>query len=247
MRDYLDGERFYIIRANDKSTVEYNGEKVSQMELAAKVPLGDFVKTIKYYGKKVRVYANEVAIKITRDAYVKVVDDDGKIKRIRVIGDAVNCRFVVERLVDEEKNVVATWMLLSNLKKDVTTETIALWYYFRWKIESFFKLLKSFGFNLEKWQQETSQAIFKRLLIVSYVSLLIWKLEHSNDINAQKLKLFLVKISGRLVKKEKISTSSSLLTGLWIFLSMMDIIILYDLDQLTSMKNQLVEIMGIEI
>ncbi|MDQ7086197.1 MAG: hypothetical protein Q9M36_15380 [Sulfurovum sp.] len=55
---------------------------------------------------------------------------------------------MVERLVDEDNNIVAQWMLLSNVPKEVTATTIGTWYYHRWKIESYFKLLKSSGFNL---------------------------------------------------------------------------------------------------
>jgi hypothetical protein len=44
---------------------------------------------------------------------------------------------------------------------------IALWYYYRWRIESYFKLLKSGGQEIEHWQQESGLAILKRLLVVS--------------------------------------------------------------------------------
>jgi hypothetical protein len=46
--------------------------------------------------------------------------------------------------------------------------------YWRWKIESFFKLLKSAGQNLESWQQETGLAIAKRLLVVSMACVLAY-------------------------------------------------------------------------
>jgi len=74
---------------------------------------------------------------------------------------------VVERLIDKQGEVVAQWILLTNVDKSVSVQTVATWYYYRWKIESYFKLLKSAGFNLEKWQQQTPQAIFRRLLIAS--------------------------------------------------------------------------------
>jgi hypothetical protein len=37
---------------------------------------------------------------------------------------------VVERLVDNENNIVAEWMLLTNVQKDVKATTIGTWYYF---------------------------------------------------------------------------------------------------------------------
>ncbi|MCX7066381.1 MAG: transposase [Methylococcales bacterium] len=54
----------------------------------------------------------------------------------------------------------------------VEASEIALWYYWRWKIERFFKRLKSAGQNLESWQQETGLAIAKRLLVVSMACVL---------------------------------------------------------------------------
>jgi hypothetical protein len=49
------------------------------------------------------------------------------------------------------------------IKQKVNAQTIAKWYYYRWNIESYFKLLKTTGFNFEKWQQEKPLALFKRL------------------------------------------------------------------------------------
>ena len=126
------------------------------------------------------------------------------------------------------------------------TRVIGLWYYYRWNIETYFKLLKSSGFNLEKWQQETSQAIFKRLLIASYACLLVWQIEHSNHKNIMEIKKFLVKISARLVSKGKVSTSPALLAGIWSFFSTMDILELYDIEKLLSMKKELNEFLGME-
>jgi hypothetical protein len=34
---------------------------------------------------------------------------------------------------------------------------VALWHYWRWRIESYFKLLKSAGLQLEEWQQATAE------------------------------------------------------------------------------------------
>ena len=39
--------------------------------------------------------------------------------------------------------VLSRWLLLSNVPADVAASELALWYYWRWRIESFFKLLKS--------------------------------------------------------------------------------------------------------
>ncbi|MDQ7084080.1 MAG: hypothetical protein Q9M36_03740 [Sulfurovum sp.] len=55
---------------------------------------------------------------------------------------------------------------------------------------SYFKLLKSAGFNLESWQQETPMALFRRLLVVSYATLFVWKIERSEEKNAPAVRKF---------------------------------------------------------
>jgi IS4 transposase len=38
--------------------------------------------------------------------------------------------------------VLRQWLLLSNLPVEVSVERAALWYYWRWRVERYFKLLK---------------------------------------------------------------------------------------------------------
>ena len=242
----LTEDDFYIIRAVDERLVKYNGENINQKNLSKKIDLGEYVKNIKYKKKSVKIYVNSVKVQITRDAYVKEIDENGKEKRKRVKGRALDIRFVVERLVDIDNNVVATWLLLTNLKNDVDDKKIGLWYYYRWNIETYFKLLKSSGFNLEKWQQETAEAIFKRLLIASFACVLVWQIEHSNHKNIIEIKEFLIKLSGRLISRDKVSTSPALLAGIWSFFSTMDILELYDIEKLLSMKKELNEFLGMD-
>ncbi len=242
----LDEEDFCIVRALDRASVEYKGKKIAQKALAQTLELGTYAQSITYQKKRVKIYVNSVDIVITRDAYIRHTDANGKATSTREKGKPVPMRFVVERLVDDENNVVATWLLLSNLKHDVSDATIGLWYYYRWKIESYFKLLKSSGFNLEKWQQEHSQAIFKRLLIASYACVLVWQIEHANHQNIEEIKQFLVRLSGRLMARGKVSTSPALLAGIWNFFSAMDILELYDIEKLFEMKKELNAFLGME-
>jgi len=113
-------------------------------------------------------------------------------------------------------------MFITNVEK-VEAKTIAKWYYYRWNIESYFKLLKTTGFNLEKWQQEKPLALFKRLIVVAYAIILVFKLANSNDENAKKIREFLVKLSGKVMEYGVEYTLPALLTGLWVFLRIMDV------------------------
>lgn len=77
------------------------------------------------------------------------------------------------RVLDADGEVLAEWLLLSNVN-GIPAATIALWYYWRWQIESFFKLMKSAGHHLESWQQESASAIAKRLLVASMACVTVW-------------------------------------------------------------------------
>jgi hypothetical protein len=254
MREYELNKWYYLIRAKRNHTVyvEKLDKDLKQGELADSLPKGEFVKSIEYQAKgkkreEVKIYVNEIDIELRRDATKSVINENGKKTTKKTTGEHIKARLIVERLINKEGEVVAQWILLSNLSKDVPSQKVATWYYYRWKIESYFKLLKSAGFNLEKWQQQKPQAIFRRLLICSQACVLLWKLQQSNEKNAETIKKFLAKISGRLMAWGKDYTAPALLAGLWNFISMMDILTVYDVDELFKMRDELSAIMGIDL
>ncbi len=250
MRDLIKIDELFLLRVKNSSKVYYPKEEIDikQGELADKLSLGKEIKSIKYKNKKVKIYVNECDIEIRRDATKFIVNEDGKKKLQKTAGETVKARFVVERLVDENQKVVAQWLLVTNiLDKSVTKETLATWYYYRWKIESYFKLLKSSGFNMEEWQQREPIALFRRLLVVSYSCVLVWKIANDNSKNGKKIREFLVLLSGRLVERDKEFTHPALLAGLENYMQMLDLISMFSKDELLDMKQELVSIMGIEI
>ena len=133
----------------------------------------------------------------------------------------MTARLVVSRLLSNLGEVEAEWLLLSNVK-DIDASTIALWYYWRWKIETFFKLMKSAGYQLEAWQQESALAIAKRLLVASMACVTVWAVAGDESQEFAELRGFLVKLSGRQMRHQKTFTHPALLTGLWVFLSMFE-------------------------
>ena len=245
IRELDKNNELFLLRVKKSASVYYLEEEksVKQGELANKLSLGKFVKTIKYNNKKVKIYVNECDVEVRRDAHKTFINKEGKKSIKKTSGDAVKARFIVERLVDEQDNVVAEWLLISNvLDKAVSAETLATWYYYRWKIESYFKLLKSSGFNLEEWQQKKPIALFKRLLVVSFSCLLVWKIANDNSQNAKKVRDFLVLLSGRLIERGKEFTLPALLAGLESYLQMMDIMLLFSREELLDMKKMLGEL-----
>jgi len=253
MREYHKNSWLYLIRAKINATVHLPKENrdVKQGELADELPNGQYVKTIKYRvnkkREKVNIYVNEIEVEIKRDTTKSVLQEDSTRKVISTPGEIITSRLIVERLIDMSGNTVAQWILLTNAPKDVKSKTIGTWYYHRWKIESYFKLLKTAGFNLENWQQEKPEALFKRLLVVSYACLFVWKIQNSKDKNAPAVRKFLVQLSGRLIEKGKEYTAPALLTGLWVFMKMMNVLKIYDVEKLFEFKEQIGAMMGSEI
>ena len=105
-------------------------------------------------------------------------------------------RLIVSRIINDRGQVLAEWLLLSNVA-GVEAKTFALWYYWRWRIESFFKLLKQAGHQLESWQQESGLALAKRLMVASQACVVVWQIAHSQLPEAKEVQAFLVKLSGR--------------------------------------------------
>ena len=254
VRDLIENNALFVLRGKGNSKVQYTDEitnttiDIKQSELADKLPLGKKVKKIKYQNKKVTIFANECNATIIRDATKMVKQDNGKKKLIKTPGKPVKVRFVVERLVDDKNNIVATWLLLSNVfDEDITAGTIATWYYYRWKIESYFKLLKSSGFNLEKWQQKEPEALFKRLLVVSQSCMLVWKIANDNSADAKKLREILIELSGKQIQRGVDFTYPALLKGLENYLITIDMLERFSVDDILKMKNEISEVMGFEI
>ena len=132
--------------------------------------------------------------------------------------------------------ILAQWLLITNVKA-VEASEIALWYYWRWKIESFFKLLKSAGHHLESWQQETGLAVAKRLLVVGMACVLVWEIAAAKSDEARSLRAFLIKLSGRQMKWGVEFTNPALLAGLWVYLSMLEVMDSYSPEELAVLRK----------
>ena len=250
MRQLALSNILFLLRVKTSSGVYdlENKREIKQIDLANSLSLGEKVKSIIYEKKRVNIYVNSCAIEVRRDAKRYIVNEDGKQKLQTTPGAAVKARFIVERLVDENNKVVAEWLLITNiLDTSVTPEILGTWYYYRWKIESYFKLLKSSGFNMENWQQREPIALFRRLLVVSYASVLVWKIANDSSANAKKMRDFLIQLSGKLIERGKEFTYPALLSGLWVYLQMMDVMQSFSIEELFDMKNELSDLIGFQI
>jgi len=254
MRGLDEDKQLFVLRGKNNSKVDYYDKEsnttisIKQGDLADKLSLGKKVKSIKYRKKSVTIFANECDISISRDATKMITNSDGKKKLQRTKGKTLKLRFVVERLVNDKNEVVAVWLLLSNVfDKDIDAASLANWYYYRWKIESYFKLLKSSGFNLEEWQQKEPLALFKRLLIVSNACILVWKIANDNNANAKRIRDFLIQLSGKQIQRGVEFTYPALLSGLENYLTTLDLLRQFSVEDIFKMRDELVELIDLEV
>lgn len=206
-----------LVRANDRQVL-WNDQpaKLSTIHAAMKTS-GGFVegKAVKYRGRKARLFVAEASVVLHKAAKTKV---DGK--STAVPGRPLTLRFVATEVRDADGEVLAKWWLLTNAPADWgSSADVARWYYFRWRIESTFKLLKSAGFDVEEWRQRTGEALLRKLLVAIAGCVEVWRLESRSDASAEWLREILMRLSGRQVKRSQPVTTAGLLAGLWVWQS----------------------------
>lgn len=193
------------------------------------------VRDVSYHDGEAQLWVAETSVILHRPAKKNAGG-----RRYQLPGRPLGLRFVAVQLRDELGVVLAEWWLLSNVPKAwATTELLAFCYYWRWRIESFFKLLKSHGQQLEHWQQETGPAVARRLLVATMACVTVWHLQSDASAEARELKSILVRLSGRQTKRSRPHTAPALLAGLWVLLSMLALLEHCDLDRLKALAAQL--------
>ena len=236
-RQWDEAGHWFLVRGDDRCVWWHDQEwHLSQVvdALAAADAFGE-PRAVTYHNQSAWQYVAETAVTLHRPARHYV---DGKQRA--VAGRALPLRLVVSRVCDERGDVLATWLLLTNVpRKRAAARTIAQWYYWRWQIESFFKLLKSHGQQVEHWQQQTAGAIFRRLLVAAMACVCVWDLQRQQSRSAERLKDLLIRLSGRQTTRDRPFTAPALLQGLFVLLPMLELLAEYDHD-LTTIQ-QLVE------
>lgn len=215
------GHRF-LVRADDRR-VQWQGQTQLLSQIAASLvqdqALED-VRAVACRGKRARQHVAQSTVTLHRPAKTR-----GNGRQREVPGPPLDLRLVVSQVRDGQGRVLAQWLLLTNVPEDeAAAGTVALWYYWRWRIESFFKLLKSGGHQIEHWQQETGLAIARRLLVASMACVVVWQLQRRQDDEAQQLKTLLVNLSGRAMKRSRPCTDSAVLAGLFVLLPLLDLL-----------------------
>jgi hypothetical protein len=231
-RAFAAAQTLCLIRAKEQQYVEVAGRLVQLRHLVSRLCFTP-PRAVLYHGQAAQQGVAEVAIRLTRP-YIKV----RKGVREVIPGPPVSLRLIVSEVRSEAGVLLSRWYLYTNVEDSVPAERLALWYYWRWQIECFYKLLKGAGWQLEDWQQESASALVKRLAVVSMAAALVWAIQHCRDPEIQPLRQELVRLSGRQMKRSRPVTAPALLAGLWNLLSMMELLERYTPDELQILAQQ---------
>lgn len=226
----------YLVRGDDRR-IKWNGQKVLLSEIARSLQKqGKFrhCGRADYQGRAAELWVGDTEVVLYRPA-----KKNSKGKRSEKPGCPLSLRLIVVQIRDENGRMLAQWLLLSNVPVEwADAEKLARCYYWRWHIESFFKLLKSHGQQLEHWGQTTGPAIARRLLVAAMACVVVWNLQANDTPPATELKDILVKLSGRQTKRNRPHTAPALLSGLWVLLSMLHLMEHYDLRELKQLTRR---------
>jgi len=80
-------------------------------------------------------------------------------------------------------------------------------------------------------------SIAKRLLVVSMACVVVWEIATAKDKSAELFREFLIKLSGRQMKHNVSHTNPALLAGLWVYLSMQEVLQTYSPSELELMHS----------
>jgi Transposase DDE domain len=239
LRQWAQAGHLFLVRCDGQRFVRSQGQEWELPALTETLrQQGAFhdARQVNYEGRPVCQYVAEVAVVLDRPARLER-EVNGQRKRLTVPGAPLAIRLIISELRAADGTVLERWLLLTNLPAAVDAATVVLWYYWRWRIETFFKLLKSAGQQVERWQQENGAAILKRLLVASMACVLVWRLARSAAPQAPAARGLLMQLSGRQRQWGKEFTHEGLLAGLWVLLAMVEVLEQRSPDQLCALAN----------
>lgn len=229
----------FLVRANGKRLVRWQGQSMKLTAILAAMsgqfrddPVGEPLVVMTPEGAG-RVQVLETNVILDRPAKTMI---DGT--KTDVHGVPLPLRLVLTRVVDELGVVRASWFLFTNVSPVFPATTVAQWYAWRWRIESYHKLLKTAGMNAEEWQQESGAAFAKRLVIASMACLTVWHLQRDESEEASRLKAILVRLSGRQMRHKVTHTAPSLLAGLEKLLAVLDLLETEKLPEILALARR---------
>ena len=226
----------WLIRGKERHQVTYQGHVHSVGGVADGLVLGAS-KPVDYKGKKACMSVGEVPVTLTRVAKPKRADRETGRRVKAEAGPPLPVRLVVALLSDNEGRELGRWALLTNVGDDISGDEIAQWYYWRWSIESFFKLIKGAGHDVESWLQRSADAVLRRLLIASMACVLAWRLQRAEGEENARARSWVCRLSGRQQKWGRRESAPALLAGLGILLNTLTLLSEYTPEELTLLAT----------
>jgi len=229
-----EGHKF-LIRADDRR-VRWRGKPCLLSEICRNLCQAKKLRSVgeaKYQGRRAQLWVAETDVVLYRPAKKNVGG-----RKFERSGRALSLRLICVQIRNVRGKVLAEWKLLANLPLEwASAELLARCYYWRWRIESFFKLLKGHGQQLEQWQQESGPAIARRLLVAAMACVTVWQLQADQSPQATEFKDVLVRLSGRQTKRSRPHTAPALLAGLWVLLSMLSLLKQYRIHEIKHLAT----------
>jgi len=243
LREWDAAGREFLVRAKDNPKVIHAGRERKLSAVAKCIPLR-YAREVRVRGVRGRQYVGEAAVSVERATRTHRIVN-GKAQYHREAGRALKLRLIVSVIKDAEGKILARWLLLTNLPAEFSAERIALWYYWRWKIECYHKLLKNAGQHVESWLQREPGELARRLVVVAMTCVLVWHLARLKSTAARELREILVRLSGRQMKRgpgQPTFTEPALLAGLGVLLPMLCLLEDYSVAELRALVCQTIPV-----
>ena len=225
----------FLVRADDRRA-KFEGKSRLLTEICAvlrKRKTFLHVGMAEYHSRPAQLWVAETSVVLDRSGRKRVGG-----RRVHCGGRPLALRFIVVQLRSTSGRVLAEWFLLTNAPFSwADAEKLAYCYYWRWRIESFFKLMKSHGQQLEHWLQESASALARRLLVAAMACVVVWQLQRNHAPQAVVLKNVLIRLSGRQTKRTRPHSAPALLAGLWTLLSMLALLEHYKLSEIKQLAS----------
>jgi hypothetical protein len=240
-RQWSHRRHTFLVRADAERVVTHNGVEVTLSRMAAAPglawePVADeagHALRVRIGSAEGTVWVSEAPVVLARPAKKRAGD-----KRIDVPGVPLPVRLVLGWVLSASGEILAEWYLFTNADAAFEAARVARWYAWRWRIETYHKLLKSAGMNAERWEQESGAAVAKRLVVASMACLTVWHLTEDRSAAAGELRRVLVRLSGRQMKHRVESTPPALLAGLEKLLALDDLQAEYDLHEVLALARR---------
>jgi hypothetical protein len=232
-RTWAAGGHLFVVRVDADRRVQWQGRSRRRPEVVAELRVRGAFERVGPLGEHETLFVADTEVTYTQPGRVR---REGR--RRTVAGDPRTARLVVSQVRSADGAVTAEWLLVTNVGPDVPAAQVGRWYAWRWRIESFFKLLKGHGQQVGQWQQETGPAIAKRLAVTAMACVLVWQVVRDETPAGRTVAALLIRLGGRQMKRGRPVTAPAALAGLEKLLAVLDVLAETTVEELRTLLNQ---------